>query len=377
MSGMGSEIPFKTYEQHRGQLFPAFLGEALDAAAPAFFIDEVVEGVDLSAFERRYAVRGMHAYAPRMLLKLWLYATTQGLYSGRELARKIPRDLGPRQRRLHSVRKRHSAEQSAQPECIIVARLDSRATSTPAPVQPVAALRRDPIRENREMKKVLSATTLVACLFTSMTACSEEISRLELDPKAIEKLFQEQDRYSLWINLINEISKNRKIRVAEIGVWKGEFAQKVLEKCPNIERYYLVDPWRHLDDWKKPLNVSDDLFERAFQTTLNSLEFAKDRIAVLRGTTLEVIDQIEDGELDLVYIDGDHTAKGIVIDLLKLSGKVKTGGVIGGDDYVDNIYHHDPRRFDPTMVKPVVNGFVAAQDVKYFFSNSTQFAFIN
>jgi hypothetical protein len=29
-----------------------------------------------------------------MLLKLWLYAATQGVYSGREAARKIPRDLG-------------------------------------------------------------------------------------------------------------------------------------------------------------------------------------------------------------------------------------------------------------------------------------------
>ena len=151
----------------------------------------------------------------------------------------------------------------------------------------------------------------------------------------------------------------------------------MLENCPRIERYYLVDPWRHLDDWNKPLNVDDDEFEQVYQFMLSGLEFAKDRIVVLRGTTLEVIDQIEDGELDLVYIDGDHTAEGIVIDLIKLSRKVRPGGILGGDDYLDNIYHHDPTRFDPTMVKPVVNGFVAARDVKHFFCNSTQYAFIN
>ncbi len=82
------------------------------------------------------------------------------------------------------------------------------------------------------------------------------------------------------------------------------------------------------------------------------------------------------GELDLVYIDGDHTARGIVIDLIKLFPKVKDNGVIGGDDYVADIFHHDEERFDPTMVKPVVNGFVAAHGVKNLFSNSTQFAFI-
>jgi Transposase domain (DUF772) len=43
--------------------------------------------------EERYAVRGEHAYDPRMLLKLWLYGVTQGVYSGRELARRVRRDL--------------------------------------------------------------------------------------------------------------------------------------------------------------------------------------------------------------------------------------------------------------------------------------------
>jgi predicted O-methyltransferase YrrM len=123
--------------------------------------------------------------------------------------------------------------------------------------------------------------------------------------------------------------------------------------------------------------VSDEQFQRVYEQALTNLEFAKDRIKVLRGTTLEIVDHIEDRELDLVYIDGDHTAKGIVIDLIKLHPKVKAGGIIGGDDYVDDIYHHDPQRFDPTMVKPVVNGFVAAHGIRHFFSNATQFAFIN
>ena len=171
------------------------------------------------------------------------------------------------------------------------------------------------------------------------------------------------------------MSRDGKVRIAEIGVWEGEFANRILENCPGIEQYYLVDPWRHLGDWKKPLNVSNERFDRALQLTMRRLDFAKDRISILRGTTLEVVDRIGDGELDLVYIDADHTAKGIVIDLIKLFSKVKDGGVIGGDDYVDDIFHHDAKRFDPTMVKPVVNGFVAAHDWQ-LFSNSTQFAII-
>ena len=91
---MGEEVSFKSYEQHQGQLFPAYLSEALDPSDPAFFIDDVVESLDLSSFEARYAGMGEHAYQPRLLLKLWLYGAPQRVYSGREIARKVHRDLG-------------------------------------------------------------------------------------------------------------------------------------------------------------------------------------------------------------------------------------------------------------------------------------------
>ncbi len=90
---MGGEIEFKDYEQDQGQLFPAHLSEALDSDDPAFFINDFVEGLDLMAFESRYAVAGERAYPPRMLLKLWLFGAIEGVYSGREIARRIRWDL--------------------------------------------------------------------------------------------------------------------------------------------------------------------------------------------------------------------------------------------------------------------------------------------
>jgi transposase len=93
MAVMGSEIQFKGYEQHQGELLPAFVGDALDPADPVFFVDDVVEGLDLEAFERRYSVRGEHPFPPRMLLKLWLFGAIAGVYSGREIARRLRWDL--------------------------------------------------------------------------------------------------------------------------------------------------------------------------------------------------------------------------------------------------------------------------------------------
>jgi transposase len=93
MAVMGGEIEFKGYEQDQGQLFPAHLSEALDAGDPAFFINDFVEGLELGGFEERYAATGERAYPPRMLLKLWLFGATEGVYSGREIARRLRWDL--------------------------------------------------------------------------------------------------------------------------------------------------------------------------------------------------------------------------------------------------------------------------------------------
>ena len=84
---------FKPYEQDQGQLLPSFVAESLDPADPVFFINEVVETMDLAAFEARYSAIGEHAYPPRLLLKLWLFGVTQGVYSGREISRRLQWDL--------------------------------------------------------------------------------------------------------------------------------------------------------------------------------------------------------------------------------------------------------------------------------------------
>ena len=119
MAVMGSEISFKGYEQDQGALFPGHLRDALDPGDPVFFIDDFVEGLDLSAFEEQYAALGERAYPPRLLLKLWLFGAIAGVYSGREIARRVRWDLrfrylagglSPDFRTINRFRVRHRAE---------------------------------------------------------------------------------------------------------------------------------------------------------------------------------------------------------------------------------------------------------------------------
>jgi hypothetical protein len=166
-------------------------------------------------------------------------------------------------------------------------------------------------------------------------------------------------RQYLWSVLL-EATQTRVM--AEIGVWKGDFAAEILAAADNLELYYMIDPWANLPDWNKPFNVSPEVFDEIYHEMDIKTAFAGDKRRILRGRTIEVVDAIPDESLDFVYIDGDHTLRGITIDLIKIWPKVKAGGFIGGDDFTNTPWQHDVR-FEPTLVCPFSVYFAEAMNI--------------
>jgi hypothetical protein len=170
------------------------------------------------------------------------------------------------------------------------------------------------------------------------------------------------NRVELWTSFVEGSGAGS---IAEIGVYRGQFAQKLLARAPGIARYYLIDPWRHLDDWNKPANKSDDVFEGFYREAMERTSEHEAKRVVLRGTTTEVIDQIPDGSLDFAYVDGDHTLRGITIDLISVFPKVREGGWIGGDDFSPSIWQHSAE-FEPTLVFPLAVHFAEAVGARIY-----------
>ena len=176
-------------------------------------------------------------------------------------------------------------------------------------------------------------------------------------------------RLELWSNLINGLGARN---IIEIGVYRGDFAAHMLSACDAIERYGMIDPWRHLNDWDKPANKQDDVFEQFFQETMQKTDFASDKRQVHRGKTTEVMDQIPESSVDLAYIDGDHTLKGIAIDLIQIHARMRDGGFIGGDDLSKTIWQHGTAH-EPTMVFPFTAYFAEAISAHIFILPYNQF----
>jgi predicted O-methyltransferase YrrM len=166
---------------------------------------------------------------------------------------------------------------------------------------------------------------------------------------------ESRDRLELWSAFLSRVGARE---VAELGVYRGVFAERILADCPAITRYYMIDPWRHLDDWNKPANRDDAAFQRVFDEAMK-------RTAQHAGRTTEVIDRIPDGSLDFAYIDGDHTLRGITADLVRIHPKIRMGGWIGGDDFVRSIWQHG-RQFEPTLVFPFAVYFAEAVGARIY-----------
>jgi transposase len=85
---------FLPYNPEQDYLLPPSVHHVLGPQHLCFFLHRVVERLDLSAFEPDYQEEGRPAYAPALLVKVWLYAYALGITSGRRLEQRVREDLG-------------------------------------------------------------------------------------------------------------------------------------------------------------------------------------------------------------------------------------------------------------------------------------------
>lgn len=126
-----------------------------------------------------------------------------------------------------------------------------------------------------------------------------------------------------WANEAGAIGK-----AVEIGSYSGE-GTVVIAK--HFKEVLAVDPWLNGYDVNDvasqqcPMKFVFDAFQER-TTPLGNVSYS-------RGKSLDALEFVKDGELDFVYIDGDHRYEGVLADLCDWKGKLKPGGVMAGHDY--------------------------------------------
>ena len=129
--------------------------------------------------------------------------------------------------------------------------------------------------------------------------------------------------------------KRKEISVLEIGTRFGDSA-KVILKTLNIKKYIIIDPFISYEDYKiddanKIMKNGDEIFNE----TKIKLEKLSKNVTFFRKFSNDenTLNKIEHESLDFIFIDGNHEYKYVLEDLRNYYPKLKSEGVLIGDDF--------------------------------------------
>ncbi|QIE55276.1 class I SAM-dependent methyltransferase [Pikeienuella piscinae] len=126
--------------------------------------------------------------------------------------------------------------------------------------------------------------------------------------------------------------------VAEVGVARGSFSQSIFN-ATGPERLILIDYWREgkyahgkAPNAEKGKGIVGSDYEHVKSRFSKHIESG--RVRLIRDWSWGGLKQIEDAQLDWVYIDAGHDFDSVTKDLMAVLPKMKPGGIIAGHDYV-------------------------------------------
>jgi len=134
------------------------------------------------------------------------------------------------------------------------------------------------------------------------------------------------------LSLLEKIKPGDKC--VEIGVFKGDFAEFILKMEPS--ELHLIDPWVSIMDvparWHA---IPQEDMDGIKQDVIDRFS-ADSRVNIINKYSIDALDDIEDGSLDWVYLDGNHSYSFAQQDLANWWLKLKDGGFLCGNAYQDD-----------------------------------------
>jgi hypothetical protein len=134
-------------------------------------------------------------------------------------------------------------------------------------------------------------------------------------------------------NLPQIIKLPDKPHIVEIGVFNGEFSEILLN---GFKPYmlYLIDSYEGDTIVSGDKNGNNVMEYNSHELKTNVLQkFSSKENVILLHSRSTILQSFPDNSMDLIYIDGDHTFDGVLLDLNMSYQKIKPGGWICGHDY--------------------------------------------
>jgi hypothetical protein len=151
----------------------------------------------------------------------------------------------------------------------------------------------------------------------------------------IEHFYQNIDGWFNFKSIYSYISKNMKDgdHYVEIGAWKGKSSVFMATEIFNSDKRVKFDV---IDTWEGSLEHSDNEYVKnktLYDTFMNNMKPVSGYFNPLRMKSIDASKLYEDNSLDFILIDASHEYEDVKSDILHWYPKLKSGGMIAGDDY--------------------------------------------
>jgi hypothetical protein len=147
--------------------------------------------------------------------------------------------------------------------------------------------------------------------------------------------------WELYKRIIDSLPKNGPVTIVEVGVWQGKSATFLAQYALAVGvdfQLYLVDKFRgceataiHLPKVDPHLSTKSNFIHKVTQHFHEN--GIADRSSFIQLESWQAAKCFEDGSIDFIFIDDDHSYDAVKLGLESWIGKVKKGSIISGHDY--------------------------------------------
>lgn len=178
-----------------------------------------------------------------------------------------------------------------------------------------------------------------------------------------------------WQHIIDSFFDTKKQMISiEVGCFEGRstmwFADKLLQHPHSL--LYCIDTWKGGEEVERvKLNYDMQLVERNFTQNV-AVHSCYSQIKVIKDSSKNGLSSlfIYTDAVDFIYLDGSHTQKDTLIDLVMALNLIKVGGIIVIDDYMNNMSTPNALLRPKDAVDFVVKSF--DRDVEFFTTPEKQ-----
>jgi cephalosporin hydroxylase len=121
-------------------------------------------------------------------------------------------------------------------------------------------------------------------------------------------------------------------RFVEIGSFKGRSSAFMAVEIANSGKKIQFDC---IDTWKGSVEhqeIDEVVNDTLYDTFLKNIDPVREYINPIRMTSLDAAELYEDKSINFIMIDGDHRFDAVCADIAAYLPKMKSGGIMTGDD---------------------------------------------